>query len=615
MQDASPDRERYIVSPMQAPGTAEPRPGTDSAVQATRIGFALVVVGLVALVNWWLPGHGIWAEHLFAQTMKANSAVCIMLCGVIVISLAGRLPMSTRAMAIGCILLISVGTLVEYALGQSFFLDEVLARDTRSETLPGRMAPATALAFLLAALLALARSVERIRRRRVPYAMFAFLGLSLPLIGGSAHLFAEGYIADVGFFRTMSVPTSVSLIMYYVGIVLNAPGDNLSSVVIAQTREGRLTRLLILVVLAAPIAIVGISTYITSAGWLPAGVVRTTAGAIGTTTALVGIVFLMSREQRISHQLRDEQRERGRLESTLLKILNETEEVILAVSPEMTIKQSSASVYKLLGWSPEELRGQSIEMLIPRAMRTRHKQIVKDFVARGNESAANDDPTRMVALHRNGDEISVMTSVVRRRLEDGVEFGVVMRSAVRIEKQLREIQRVARYDPLTGVPNRLAFESWRGQGRLVSFTTAVPVLPVAIASVDVDNFKTLNDTFGHGGGDALLRAFAWRVQQYLSEDSLIFRTGGDEFIIVFGSACGDPLAAAEEIRAGVAGSPLRFDAGEAHVTCSIGLAFTRDEDLTSVIERSDRALYLVKEHGRNAVFSMDENVADSSLDA
>ncbi|HEU0074452.1 MAG TPA: sensor domain-containing diguanylate cyclase [Dehalococcoidia bacterium] len=163
-------------------------------------------------------------------------------------------------------------------------------------------------------------------------------------------------------------------------------------------------------------------------------------------------------------------------------------------------------------------------------------------------------------------------------------------------------ERKALHDPLTGLPNRrqLSEDIANHFDKLNGGGTA------AVAMVDVDNFKAVNDEFGHRVGDISLQKIASVLRTAMRDGDLIYRYGGEEFVAIFRTATGhDALVAAERLRAAVVNTPITGDQLEtvSPVTISVGLALMPDHgtDINDLIEKADRAMYRAKDAGRNRV--------------
>jgi diguanylate cyclase (GGDEF)-like protein/PAS domain S-box-containing protein len=172
---------------------------------------------------------------------------------------------------------------------------------------------------------------------------------------------------------------------------------------------------------------------------------------------------------------------------------------------------------------------------------------------------------------------------------------------VTAKKQAREdlIER-ATHDALTGVFNRRHVEDVLGKEVERAERHA---RPLAVAILDADHFKRINDTHGHQTGDEVLRAISDRCRKTLRANDVLGRYGGEEFVIVFPETrLEEAGAVAERLRVAVAGSPISVGDGRLGVTVSIGLAaHAPGQDAGALLHRADAALYTAKQSGRNLV--------------
>lgn len=171
--------------------------------------------------------------------------------------------------------------------------------------------------------------------------------------------------------------------------------------------------------------------------------------------------------------------------------------------------------------------------------------------------------------------------------------------AERLEKVNAELQHQATHDALTGLPNRVLYldrlgrEIARGDRDGHRF---------AVLALDLDRFKVINDTLGHGVGDQLLIEVAQRISSAIRGVDTIARTGGDEFLLLISDIV-DPSAAGIAAGKIVAelGKPYAIDAMEMHTSGSVGISVypTDGVDATSLIAHADEAMYFAKQRGRN----------------
>ena len=165
--------------------------------------------------------------------------------------------------------------------------------------------------------------------------------------------------------------------------------------------------------------------------------------------------------------------------------------------------------------------------------------------------------------------------------------------------QLR-LEEMATTDPLTGGANRQVFELLFSQATKVSRRRGVDA---SLITLDIDDFKPINDTWGHEAGDAVLRTVATILRDHIRESDTVCRWGGDEFVVLL-TDCDEHEARriADKIRCAVKERPIRYAGRELQVTVSLGVAeHEHGEPLTAVLARADAALYAAKRNGRDRI--------------
>jgi two-component system cell cycle response regulator len=209
-------------------------------------------------------------------------------------------------------------------------------------------------------------------------------------------------------------------------------------------------------------------------------------------------------------------------------------------------------------------------------------------LVRGLEIGVNDYLTR--PIDKNELKARVRTQIRRKRyterLRDNVQASIEM----------------AITDALTGLYNRRYMETH--VGALVD-QAVTRGKPLTVLVLDIDYFKSVNDTYGHDAGDDVLREFAMRIRKSIRGIDLACRYGGEEFVVVMPET--DMAVAtmvAERLRRRIASDPFLVQAGtrKIEVTISIGIAGLNGSDTAaSMIKRADQALYRAKRDGRNRV--------------
>jgi diguanylate cyclase (GGDEF)-like protein len=165
----------------------------------------------------------------------------------------------------------------------------------------------------------------------------------------------------------------------------------------------------------------------------------------------------------------------------------------------------------------------------------------------------------------------------------------------------RQVEQLAGTDPLTGLHNRRQFFKLSAE----LFTTAVTTgQPLAAVMVDIDHFKQVNDTHGHGAGDDVIGEVAARLRGILRGSDLLGRYGGEEFALILpGQIAADSAGLGERLRQTIDAAPIATRSGPLNITISIGTTQLHDADRTldDALARADAALYRAKQNGRNQV--------------
>ena len=167
-----------------------------------------------------------------------------------------------------------------------------------------------------------------------------------------------------------------------------------------------------------------------------------------------------------------------------------------------------------------------------------------------------------------------------------------------LKEQLEESKIQLLRDPLTGVPNRLAYEErvavemhrWKRNKS-----------PLCLAMWDIDFFKKVNDNFGHGVGDRVLKLFSEIIQTRIRKVDLFARIGGEEFVLLMpDTALDTALTLNDKLRKQLEDCNFHYDGKHCPISASVGIAEFRDGDEAEyVMEKADEALYMSKNNGRN----------------
>ena len=275
--------------------------------------------------------------------------------------------------------------------------------------------------------------------------------------------------------------------------------------------------------------------------------------------------------------------------------------ILLVLRTDQTVELLNRHGRELLGYGEGEVRGRNwYDLVVPEDDRSARRANFAR-VMRGDEEPFTYHQGDVVT--RAGERRTIAWRNTLLRDEDGEVVGIIS-SGEDITERLRaeeEISRLAYFDPLTGLPNRAQLEA--ALRRCVSRATRTGQA-VALLLIDLDNFKLVNDSFGHGAGDRLLRRIAGRLRG-VEGDGMLARLGGDEFLLLLPGLEGDGEAAArsvaDEVSARLA-EPFKVSGAVFHVHASVGISLYPDDAHAPVelLQHADMAMYQSKSRGRAA---------------
>ena len=173
-----------------------------------------------------------------------------------------------------------------------------------------------------------------------------------------------------------------------------------------------------------------------------------------------------------------------------------------------------------------------------------------------------------------------------------------------------QVRYLAHHDLLTGLPNRGVAERRLREAMQQSTRTGQPV---AVLFIDLDRFKTINDSLGHQTGDALLKLVAQRLRESIRDADVVSRFGGDEFVVLLNgvTGSGEALQIAQRLLAALR-APCLIETLELNVSCSIGIAMFPDDaaDMDELMRHADTAMYQAKASGRDSVYFFTRDLND-----
>ena len=292
--------------------------------------------------------------------------------------------------------------------------------------------------------------------------------------------------------------------------------------------------------------------------------------------------------------------------SYLHSVLNSMTDAVFVTSPDGVVKLANTAACKLLGFREEEVLGRSIVLTLEEREREGFDLL-----------QAAQETRETVVRTRDGQTIPVSLTGSRIESDDPQFQGsiFVARNITERKRAERRIRYLARYDALTKVANRMQFHHLLQQAIARGLRSGHAV---ALLYLDMDRFKEVNDTFGHGAGDRVLEVLAERLTRSLPKGATLGRLAGDEFALFIEGLPPEtdnrgPIAHLVRSVLTDVNRAFQLNQHEVFLTASIGIAFCpRDaENVIDLIRNADAAMYYSKQNGGNtfAFYSPEMNAA------
>lgn len=277
-------------------------------------------------------------------------------------------------------------------------------------------------------------------------------------------------------------------------------------------------------------------------------------------------------------------------------VFSSSYEGIMVVNPEGYITRINPAFSRITGYTEEDIYGKSTRILSS----GRHNA---SFYAEMWNSVSNSDFWRgeIWNKRKNGEVYPELLSISSLRDARGniQHYIGIFTDISELKTHEAELERIAHYDPLTGAPNRRLLADRLSQAVNRANRTSKTV---AVCYLDLDGFKSINDLYGHDGGDQLLINVTENLKHVLRADDTLARLGGDEFALLLSD-----LASADEcalildrILASVS-QPIQLNEVTITISASIGVSLYPDDnvDADTLLRHADHAMYLAKEAGKN----------------
>lgn len=559
---------------------------------------AMALVSLLVLWGWSTDLFYLTTFYLGTASMKANSAIGFLLLAAGVLGVWRR---NTR-ISIGCglaAMLLGSFTVLEHVFNWPSGFDELLFNDPWTPVDPGRMAVGSAVSFVLAgAMLAVHDTYPHQHINRYDVLLTAFL--AIPLFVFFCYVFAPDEVLQTPTIGTMPLHSCLNFLFFFFAISLLTTSKGAAGLLNRNTRNARNFRWLFFLVLILPLCLGSVLNHGVQQQWIGVGIgiaIFCLFSTLIVASALAHHTILLDHWFR---QLLHERRRSHLLKNQIHELLEISADGILLFDGNFNILHANSGAARILGYTPAELNDMVLSQLMPQRLRDPANTAMRDYLQRNGGNPSVNLPDPLPLLRRDGGEIPVAVTLTKKIHEDDTLVIALIKSLVKLDDKIRDLEKKATTDPLTQTFNRSEFEDFCRRINLHELRKSDMTFCVLL--LDIDNFKKINDQYGHAAGDSALMEFSQVVQKTLREGDRLFRTGGEEFIVVATNADDEgALAFAERIRLAVKNHTITIGDLHLNLTCSIGVCVTdaATPDLPHAVKSADQAMYQAKRQGKD----------------
>jgi diguanylate cyclase (GGDEF)-like protein/PAS domain S-box-containing protein len=287
---------------------------------------------------------------------------------------------------------------------------------------------------------------------------------------------------------------------------------------------------------------------------------------------------------------------RRQSEARFASLVQHSSDLITVLAPDATVAYQSPAIERVLGWTPEEVVGRRIDELVDQAEGSRLLRLIAD----GADVPVASQTLECTLAHKDGTTRQFEVLFTNLTHDEHVG-GIVLNSRDVSERKAfeRQLAHQAFHDPVTGLPNRALFVE---RVRHAIARSRRESRGIGIVFIDLDDFKTINDSLGHAAGDEVLTQVAQRLALSIRASDTAARFGGDEFAVLLEDIEGvqEAADAAERIMDAIS-TPLTAAHKELALRCSLGVAIAAEDgsaDADELIRDADAAMYIAKRDGK-----------------
>lgn len=579
-------------------------------------GTLVAIIGFCVLFGWAFDINALKSVLPGLTTLKPTTAIGFLLVGLSMIvapSSRERLALVVKLTS-GLIVIIGLIELAQYLFDIDLGVDDLLFTvppgASFTDLHPGRMTPQAAFEFAL-----LGGSIFLLRYRQAIYMVqgMVLAGTIIPFAILVSYLFGMSSLPFFPSYKLMGVHTAFGFMVAASGVLASTVESGVFIRLHKYVPKAIASFAIVMLFLSAIAMIAAIHRV--GASYLSVlqshnEVASLSSEAISNNnrtyislafTLLLGIGLLLLNLQ----YLKQEILKRKRAEEELLvtaSVFGNSQEGILITDVNNTIMDVNPAFTHITGYSREEVLGRNPKILSSGRQDNAFYKVM--WQSLNQERAWRGE---IWNRHKSGEIYAEQLSISAICDNDGkvLRYIAIFSDISHFKEHEAKLSRVAHYDALTGIPNRLLLADRMKQA--IAQTSREKNM-MAICYLDLDGFKPVNDTFGHEAGDKVLIEMARRIGNTIRGGDTVARLGGDEFVVMLlGLEKGEECMAMLERLLAVIAQPVAVKDNSLTLGASVGVSIypLDDEDPDTLLRHADQAMYVAKKSGKNRFYIYD----------
>lgn len=319
--------------------------------------------------------------------------------------------------------------------------------------------------------------------------------------------------------------------------------------------------------------------------------------------AILGAALLYSQLDPLATKLIASEKKAGDKERELRTIMHAVSDGLLTLNSKGQMQSANPAACNIFRYDVHQLIGQYVSLLLPSEAQKAHSYEMAQLMENRPHLLLEKPNLELIGMTSGGKEFPIEITITEVEISNRTTFVMAVRDITQRKEVQNQLSALAHYDFLTGLPNRSLFMDRLATAML---RTKRNNASIALMFLDLDGFKQINDTFGHQSGDDVLVQFSKRITASVRATDTIGRLSGDEFTVLLEGI--DSRENAERVAQKLMNAmkpPFMIQGQDIRLTASLGMVVhgpdSEEIDTKELLNRADKAMYTVKNTGKNSI--------------